>query len=711
MTDARLPRLRPDVTQIPGPPTAEGEPTTIVHDPLRNRFFRLGWLEREMLRRWPIGTARGVAAALAAETPLDPTADEVITFARFLRHQGLTEITTTQEVRALAAAPHGASGAGGAAALIQRAQRLVLTRIPLIHGDAWVRRHARKADALFSPLVQGGVAIAALVGLWRLAPQWDTFLSSFNHLYSLEGAVLLLLAVTLSKILHELGHAVAAARAGCRVTSMGVAFIVFWPVLYTDVSDAWRLRRRAARLRIAAAGVAAEGLVFVAALLAWPLLADGPVRTLCALFVSTIWVMTLIINLNPLMRFDGYFLLCDLLNAPNLQPRALTLIRQDLGRLLWGLPPAPDEDEDHNHRGVFRLYGVLLIAYRVALFVTIALLAYHLLFKAAGIVVFVTELLVFLGWPVALVLRRWWQDRHRARPGVVVRTLAVLAGGMALVVWPWPQPVQTDGVMQPAREARLFAEVPGIVDWLAPTLVKGASVAVGDALVRLRAPDLAFALEEVDERLAAAIWRLDHTSALGIDRDRLLVEREATTALLAEQETLRRRLAALVVRAPFAGTVVEVDPGLRVWQVRAITDPVAVVADLSACKVVAYVPERLVDRLTVGGSGRFFPTDGQRLAVVLTITTIAAVPASVLDPPSLASIHGGPVASRPGEGAGGAMAPVPVQAVYRVEARADACLGAPQVQRGRVLLDGTRSSLGLSLLRPLWVGLRQELTW
>src|SRR5690606_41096448 len=103
---------------------------------------------------------------------------------------------------------------------------------------------------------------------------------------------------------HEFGHAFMAKRAGCRVQSMGLASMVLLPMLYTDVSDAWRVNDRRSRLLIGAGGVLAELLLAVIALLAWSLLPDGPARTAAFMLASATWITTLVINLNPFMRFD-----------------------------------------------------------------------------------------------------------------------------------------------------------------------------------------------------------------------------------------------------------------------------------------------------------------------------------------------------------------------------------------------------------------------
>ena len=142
---------------------------------------------------------------------------------------------------------------------------------------------------------------------------WDVFQSTFIYFFSTEGLFLFLLAVFLAKIVHELGHAYTAKLYGLRVPTMGIAFLVLWPVLYTDTSDAWKLPNRRQRLSIAAAGMLAEiGLAGIATLL-WSFLPDGPIRSALFMVATTTWIITLLINSNPFLRFDVYFFLSDFL--------------------------------------------------------------------------------------------------------------------------------------------------------------------------------------------------------------------------------------------------------------------------------------------------------------------------------------------------------------------------------------------------------------
>jgi len=158
-----------------------------------------------------------------------------------------------------------------------------------------------------------------------------------------SGFVSYALSLTLVKMLHECGHAFTAKRLGCRVPTMGVAFLVMWPVLFTDVNETWRLPDRRDRLAVGVAGIAVELAIAAWSTVLWVLLPDGPLRQMTFLLAAITWLTSLTINLSPFMRFDGYFLLMDAVNIPNLHTRAFNMARWWVRETLFGLNEEPPE--------------------------------------------------------------------------------------------------------------------------------------------------------------------------------------------------------------------------------------------------------------------------------------------------------------------------------------------------------------------------------
>ena len=196
---------------------------------------------------------------------------------------------------------------------------------------------------------------------------------------------------------------------------MGVAFMVVVPMLYCDVTDSWRLPDRRQRMAIDAAGIVAEAVLAIYAMLAWVLLPEGSLRTGAFLIATASLVSSLVINLNPMMRFDGYLLLADALGIPNLQTRAFGLLRWRIREALFDLrAPKPDQFPPMKQRLVLAYAGTI-VAYRAIVYFGIALLVYHATFKLLGIALFAVEIGWFLVAPVWKEIAMWWRLKDGIR--------------------------------------------------------------------------------------------------------------------------------------------------------------------------------------------------------------------------------------------------------------------------------------------------------
>ncbi|HSK41901.1 MAG TPA: site-2 protease family protein, partial [Arenibaculum sp.] len=444
-----MPPLREELTLHPGPRTPSGVPTWTLQDPANNRFFRIGWAEFEMLSRWDLGSMEAIAEAVSRDTTLDLAGDRVEAFVRFLAGCSLLQVRGEQAVGGLVRQAQAQRRHWAAWML----KNYLFFRIPLVRPDGFLTATRGLVGWVFSPGFLALVLAAAAAGGWLVVRQWDGFIHSFSYFFSIEGALLAALALGLSKVLHELGHAYVANRFGCRVPTMGLAFLVLWPVLYTDTSEAWKLPSRRPRLAIGAAGMATELALAALATLAWAFLPDGPARSACFLLATTTWILTLVVNLNPFMRFDGYYLLSDWLDIANLQDRSFALARWRLREALFGLgDPRPERFERHVEH-LLIAYAVATWIYRFFLFLGIALLVYHLFFKALGIVLFAVELAWFIARPVLGELRVWASRRREVRLNrQTALSLFMLSAALAAVVIPWRSTVPAPALLRAEQQ-------------------------------------------------------------------------------------------------------------------------------------------------------------------------------------------------------------------------------------------------------------------
>ena len=696
----RLDALRQELALHPGPRLANGQPTWTVQDPARNRFFQLDWLTFEILCQWELGTPARIAEAVRRDTPLDADEEDVIEVHRFLsRNELLVPRPQTGSADLARAARSGTQSP-----LMRLVHNYLFFRVPLARPDRILSALVPATGWLFSKAFLAATLAALFLGVVLAARQWEVFKASLVDTFTPAGFVAYAAVLAFAKILHELGHGIAARRRGCHVPSMGVAFMVLWPVPYTDVNEAWKLPDRWARLGISVAGVATELLLAIWATLAWSLLEDGPLRSAAFLLATTTWISTLVVNLSPFMRFDGYFVLSDLLNMPNLHARSFALARWTLREWLFGLRDPPPEHFTRRRTAGLVLFAWFVWIYRLVVFLGIAVLVYAFFVKAIGILLFLVEIVWFVALPVASELRVWWS--RRADIGGSRRTLLtalLLLAVLVLAAVPMPWRVQASGLLRPGQEYLVFA--------LDAARVEAVHVRDGQRVAK-DAPLFTLSSLLLDEKRAAARSRVTRLVA---QADAAAVHPELRSQWLplqAELETARSALRGIesemrqtVPLAPVAGIVRLSDPGIRrgVWVTR--NEALAVLVDPGAWEVEAYVEERDVHRLRVGAPARFYPESALAEPVALRVTAIERDAAHALPSGILARTQGGSVLAREVEGKY-----IPERSVYRVRFETldrPAGLGG-QTSRGSVSVLAEEESVAARALRSALAVLWRE---
>lgn len=241
-----LPSLRSDLQLSPAAPDPDGSPQWTLADPVRGRYFKLGAAAMRMLRHWSLGDPEQVLRAANCEPGLPLNGESLEQLLGFLRGHDLISAMDPQQRDS-----YQYKTASQRQSLWQvLLHQYLFFRIPLWRPDAFLNR-AWPFLSRFGPgILRYGIPLTLGLGIFLVSRDWQRFLATFPHLFSLGGALAFGVALFFAKLCHEFGHAFMAKRAGCRVQSMGVAFMVLLPMFYTDVSDAWRVNDRRARLLI-----------------------------------------------------------------------------------------------------------------------------------------------------------------------------------------------------------------------------------------------------------------------------------------------------------------------------------------------------------------------------------------------------------------------------------------------------------------------------
>ena len=698
------PELREELDLLPGPTLPDGQPSWTLHDPVRNLFFRVEWPTLEVLQRWQFADLQAIADDITLQTTLSMTSDDVRQVLSFMVQHQLVKANQANASRTMA--HQWLRQQGGPFKWLLH--HYLFFRVPLIRPDAWLTRWLPVARWFGSKTFAWLTLVALMMGLSQVVRRWDVFSASLVDTFNLEGLLAYGVALFLVKLLHELGHAFTAKHHGCRVPSMGVAFLVMWPVAYTDTNETWRLTRRWDRWRVSSAGILTELVIAAWATFAWAFLPQGNAQGAAFVLATTSWVATLAINASPFMRFDGYFMLMDALDMPNLHGRSFALARWKLREWLFGLGDEPPELFSSAKRAALIAFAWATWLYRLVLFIGIALLVYTYFFKALGIGLFLVEILWFILMPLRmewLVWRERWVDVKRT-----ARTRWSALGLMVLFLMacvPWPGRIGVSGLLLPADAWPVYAPAGARIQGL--PVKHGDSVTAESTLLVLDVPDLEGRQQALSARLKQQRW-LTSTSVFDDDmRKRWLVSGQTLATTESEWQGLLAERRQFQPIAPYDGVFYWTDPDLAEGQWVGKREALGVlVKGDSSWRVETWLDEEDVSRVQVGQAARFRPDSGAWGQIALKVVSVDRDASRVLPRKELSSTSGGHILTREKNGTW-----VPERAVYRValEVQEPPAGWHQQSWRGQVVIDGDREVPMARYARQVLTVLVREAGW
>lgn len=372
--------------------------------------------------------------------------------------------------------------------------------------------------------------VAALVNASSISKAFAIVASSPTHwwLYGLLYPVL--------KAVHELGHALVIKRWGGAVHETGITFLVLMPIPYVDASDAWMFPSKYQRMLVGAAGMIAELSIAAVGLIVFLLVQPGLIRELgFAVFVMGS-VSTLLFNANPLLKFDGYYILQDWLDIPNLSTRSQAYCRYLVRKYLFKVDTAVSPVSATGEGFWFLSYGILATFYRFLVTIFIALyLASH--FLVLGVALALFALFQLLINPIIKLIKylRFSSELADIRRSSMAKSFGIAFFIMVLVAFiPMPSSTRTEGVVWVPQQAQVFAASAGLINEL--LVEPGDMVQAGQLLVRLHAPKLQTARVVLEAQLQGA--RIEYRAMQQADTNK-------AQSLAADIKSFERELAQL----------------------------------------------------------------------------------------------------------------------------------------------------------------------
>lgn len=534
--------------------------------------------------------------------------------------------------------------------------------LPLVNPEPLLARTLHLYRWIFGPVGAALWSIVTLAALFMLVTNIGRFADEVDLSALLDPRSVALLGIVFLalRIIHELGHAMACKALGGRCTEMGLMLVALvLPLPYCDATSSWKLPSTWKRVVVSAGGVYLETFFAAIAAILWARSDPGTFSAICRNVMLISGVSTVVFNLNPLLRYDGYYILSDVLGIPNLAQRAGEVLRHATIRHAFGVTGSrPPPIRDRRELLIVSIYAALSTPYRVLVSLTICLVVAQR-YSSLGLILAAACVATMIVWPVlkgaGFVL---WSPmlvgRRMRAAGVVVGTLAVIAVVIGFV--PMRERVYAPAWIRARQSAVVRAAESGyVVEVLARV---GDDVSAGSPLIRMENLELRAAHAGAVARLAQANAGLDEAAAKS-PADRRAAEAQV---LFATEELIdaQARLDSLTIRAPLAGRLVASGASATDWDNLpgsfvsrgAMFGHVSTVADL---EVRALVDDRdfgyAFDRGQIVRAS--FKARGRAHApLAAEVVRVAPAGSMELTNPALANVSGGDVAVTQGEEGG-----------------------------------------------------------
>ncbi len=635
------PSIRQNLQLLPGTPAEDGSPSWLLYDNLRNKYFTLGVNAFRMLKHWVAGMDSKKFIEEIEKKGLSIEEDQLNDFINFLKMNSLISHNTSEDVQILIN-QHQSQQKHWFLKLIHN---YLFFKIPLVKPDNFLDKTLNLAKFFSQKLIKLIIYIFGLIGIYFVIQQWDEFISTFLYFFNWNGFVFYLLALVGVKAIHELGHAYTAKNFGCNVNSMGIAFLVFFPFLYTDNTNAWRLRDHKKRLTINFAGISTELHLALIATFFWGIAEPGMLKSIAFFVATTGWISSLLINISPFMRFDGYYVFADYLKIENLQPRAFALAKWKLRKWIFGFDLKAPEQMNVQKQNLIIAYAWATWIYRFFLFLGIAFLVYYFAFKLLGIFLFVVEIFWFIALPILREMREWWRLRFNLVLSLqLFRSISILLVLSFILFYPWKSYQNIPAVYQSEKFIEIYPPINSkIVDIF---ISEKQNVEKNQNLLTLTSPALTSKIQITSQELELIDIKINNALDLENNRADLLPLKSEKQKIETKLQNLKKIKKSLEIKAPFKGEITFLNKMKKEQWLNEDT-PLLSLVNKSSFQLVAFLSEKEISSLDRSQATFFIPSTSDHYKISAEISDVSNSPVDNFELyPMVTSLYDGPIAAR-----------------------------------------------------------------
>ncbi|ABV67292.1 peptidase, M50 family [Aliarcobacter butzleri RM4018] len=635
-----LPKIRNDLKLLETSVGEDGSKKWLLFDPIQNKYFDISLDTFELISNWQSDIELEEFIKILEEKNYQIEKESLKTFVDFLINNNLIVCDDSKYTSRMIS--------------IQKQSKqnifkwlihnYLFIRIPLLKPDKWLERNKTRVDFFYSSLWQNIVLSLGIIGIIFVLRDWDSFISTFMYLFTKEGFFYYFLSLVFVKSFHELGHAFTAKKYGCKVPTMGVAFLVLFPVLYTDTTNAWKLKSKYQRLKIVIAGMKVELYLALIATFLWSFAPEGILKSILFIIATTSWISSLLINISPFLRFDGYYALSDLTDTKNLQPRSFAMARWFLRKNILGLEEVKPESLTKSKEKFFIVYAIGTWIYRFFLFLGIAVLVYYYAFKVLGIILFLVEIVWFLLLPIYKELKVWWSKKSQLEFNKRNKiSLAIFLIIVFLIFIPWNTNIKMPAIIESKNYFEFYPSENGYIEEI--YFNSGENVKKGQLLLLIKSPELELKISQIEKEIEQMKMEIDKQAGLKENLNKRFILEESLQKKLNEKEGLEKIIKKFEVRANFDGKIYFNDV-FKPNQWISKKEVVFTLYDNLDYRIVGFCNENDFKLLKENSQSKFIFNSGDIKDIHSNLTSISKVSIPYLEFPELSSDYQGEIATR-----------------------------------------------------------------
>ncbi len=644
-----------------------------LYDPIRNSFFILGEADVSLLTLWHCGSVKALRKSLSsmgASLDIDGL-EELINF--LIKNQLVVSVSgyeknkTNNKVRLLSNVLDRF-----------RSQRFALFQMKKI---LWCLEPIIKIFSTRCFFISW--IVISVFGIYFTALQWDVLIVNIERYASIKTLPLIILSLVFVKFFHECGHAAIANKFECRVGRLGVATFFMIPMFYTELDGVTRLKDRFQRAWVSSGGILVELIIAGFSTFLWSVSDDGVLRDIFLILATTSLLTSILINLNPFAKFDGYYLLSDILDIDNLMKKAIAWKDWFFDIIVIGKAHCPNELMVFD-KVKFVSFGVLVQLYQILILMLITWSIYLILGLFWGTIVSSLMIYHFLFKAIFKKILFWWNCRDsltELRKTFYIMVIIILP---ILALYPFESTIMAPGIARAEQIDVITAPADGRLEYIS----RDKHIDQGELVYKMYSPELDYDYRKASLALNIAQERLAHWRYTLPQRELLGVYAEEVNRAEAEVEAIQVKRESLSLTSNSRGRLVDVPHSISEgdW-VKEGTELGRVLSE-DTYEVIGFVHERDINRIKKGARATFYPDDSSFSPFKLSLIDYDQYAIDHLNTIALDQAYGGVIRTTEDESGHS----IPREALHRVVFNVDGSVVLNQQLSGQISLEVSAQS-------------------